>query len=105
MQRGVRIHITFDGIDDAAYEALKGDLVFDHVERKGKTIIVDHDGFYLDLEELLEKAAGLMAPGADTRADYIDFDMWEITRYVVKDGEVTRKTFPLNDVLQQYQYE
>ena len=105
MLTGIRIHGTLNGISSEAYDALRDFLNFDEVSYENGTITLEHQRYYFELEDFLDRAADVMEPECRGYVDQIDNDAWEMTRYVLEKGRVKSRTISLNEVLERYQYE
>jgi len=105
MLTGIRIHGTLNGISREAYDALRDFLNFDEVSYEHRTITLEHQGYYFELEDFLARVAHVMEPGCKGYVDQIDNDAWEMTRYVLEKGSYKSKKISLNEVLERYLYE
>ena len=63
-----------------------------------------HEGRLPQLPALMERVRELMAEGKKGYADVIDHDANRMTRHIITKEGIQSKEFPLDDVVQAYNY-
>jgi hypothetical protein len=102
MRKGVKIFGTFNGISPQAFERLEEVLDFDEVSYEGGTVVVEHDGEYEQVEDVVLRVMEAMAEGHESGLDIIDHDGNTITRYVIEADGFRAKRLNMDDVVAPY---
>ncbi len=58
-----------------------------------------YEGIYLDMEEILPVIQSFLQPQSQGKIDYIDLDLWTLTRHSIQQGLMTVSTASLNSVM------
>lgn len=102
---GVKVFAQFFGLSAEAFRELGPELRrLDEAEFDGNTIEVMHEGRLPMLPALMERVRGLMAEGKQGYVDVIDHDANRITRHIITKEGIQSRDFPLDDVVQAYNY-
>lgn len=102
MRRGIRIFGTFNGVSREAFEKLEDMLDFDEVSYEDGTVVIEHEGPYEELEDVVVAVMEAMSDGHESGLDYIDHDEDIIIRYVIEADGFRAKQMNINDVVTAY---
>jgi len=102
MRKGVKIFGTFNGISPQAFERLEELLDFDEVSYADGTVIIEHDGEYEQVEDVVLRVMEAMDEGHESGLDIIDHDANLITRYVIEADGFRAKQMNMDDVVAPY---
>lgn len=95
--------VTLEQWEGADCVRIRRGLFLEKLAHEGGRIVLEHEGWSVDLEdveELLRFAAGAMGPEGSGHCDYIDDEGRELTRFVIRPGQVAGKTLPIDAVLE-----
>lgn len=95
----VRIYGDFHGLTPEQYEQVKDEIPFEQVEYGNNVLRVDHEGVFLDIDDFMERMAEVMGEGAWGAVEFIDHIEWEVTRYKIRNGEITSAKVKVDNVL------
>jgi len=102
MRKGVKIFGTFNGISPKAFESLEEALDFDEVSYEEGTVLIEHDGEYEEIEDIVLLVMGAMTEGHESGLDIINHDENIIVRYVIEADGFRAKVMNMNDVVTAY---
>lgn len=102
MRKGVKIFGTFNGISPQAFERLEPVLDFDEVSYADGTVLVEHDGEYDRVEDVVLRVMEAMAEGHESGLDIIDHDENTITRYAIEADGFRARQMDMDDVVAPY---
>lgn len=96
----VRVYADIQGLSPEAFEEIRQSMPFDQVVYKDRTLGVDFEGHYIDVEPFLNDVARLLDEDGWGKLDYIDQIDYALTRYVIKKGEVRAVNVMLDNVME-----
>jgi len=102
MRRGVKIFGLFDGVTLEAFGRLEEHLDFDEVSYDDGRVIIEHDGPYEEIEDVIIFIMEAMDDGFESNLDVIDHEENLLTRYVIEADGFRAKRMNINDVVQAY---
>lgn len=102
MRRGVKIFGEFRGVSDEAYEKLEDQLDFDEMSWDDDVVVVEHDGPYEEIEDVVMLVMESMDDGFESNLDIIDHDENVLTRFVIEADGFRSKQMNIDDVVQSY---
>ncbi len=102
MRRGVKIFGTFNGISPKAFEKLEEALDFDEISYEDGTVVIEHDGEYEEIEDVVILVMEAMADGHESGLDIINHDENTILRYVIEADGFRSREMDMDDVVQPY---
>lgn len=102
MRKGVKIFGLFDGVTPEAFESLEELLDFDEVSYDDGRVIVEHDGPYEEIEDVIVHIMEAMDEGFESNLDVIDHDENVLIRYVIEADGFRAKRMDIDDVVQAY---
>lgn len=102
MRKGVKIFGTFNGISPAAFERLDEAMDFDEVSYEDGTVLIEHDGEYEEIEDVVLLVMDAMDTGHESGLDIINHDENIIIRYVIEADGFRAKQMNMDDVVAPY---
>ncbi|EPR42673.1 hypothetical protein dsx2_2590 [Desulfovibrio sp. X2] len=99
MQAAYRIYGTVKGIPAEALARLRAELPFDSVGYTNGLLDIDHEGPWVDVDAALDLLVAVMEEGGWGGLDVIDNLEWQITRYTLRPGGYSSKSFDLDNVM------
>lgn len=102
MRRGVKIFGEFRGVSEEAYEKLEEQLDFDEMSLDDDVVVVEHDGPYEEIEDVVMLVMESMDDGFESNLDIIDHDENVLIRFVIEADGFRSKQLNLDDVVQSY---
>lgn len=69
------------------------------VEREADLIRLAFEGIWFPQEEMLDCLKTKLPPSSSGKLDILDMENWQMTRFIFRDGQITRKQAPLDNVL------
>jgi len=102
MRKGVRIFGEFRGVSPEAFDKLEEKLDFDEVGYDDGVVVVEHDGPYEDIEDVVMFVMDAMDDGFESNLDVIDHDENILTRFVIEADGFRSKQMNIDDVVQPY---
>lgn len=100
MKPDFRIYGTIRGLSPEDFKAIECELPFETVDFTDGVLDLEHEGTWLDVEDILESICHVFGPEARGGIDLIDNQEWELTRFTIKPGGFESRLLPLNNVLE-----
>lgn len=69
------------------------------LERDGNMLRISFEGSYFPEEDLIPVIEAHLSSAHCGKIDILDLDAWQMTRYQFQNGVLSRRTAPLNNVL------
>lgn len=102
MRKGVRIFGEFHGVSPEAFSKLEEKLDFDEVGYDDRVVVIEHDGPYEGIEDIVLLVMSAMDDGYESSLDVIDHDENILTRFVIEADGFRSKQMNIDDVVQAY---
>lgn len=65
----------------------------------GDLLKIAFEGVYFPLDEVLIAIEKQLNTQQEGKLDKLDLELWQLTRYIFKNGEIKKSSAPLNNVL------
>ena len=101
----VRVYADIHGLSPEAFAEIRQSMPFDQVVYKDRTLAVDFEGHYIDVEPFLNDVARLLDDDGWGKLDYIDQIDYALTRYVITKGSYTTKEVMVDNVVEKVHLE
>ncbi|BBD08106.1 uncharacterized protein DFE_1380 [Desulfovibrio ferrophilus] len=102
MRRGIRIFGEFRGVSEEAFGKLDELLDFDEVGYDEGVVVIEHDGHYEGIEDVVLWVMDAMDDGFESNLDVIDHEENILTRFVIEADGFRSKQLNIDDVVQAY---
>jgi len=101
----VRVYADIHGLSPEASDEIRRSMPFDQAKYADRTLSVDYEGCYIDVEAFLDDCARLLDADGWGKLDFIDQIDYRLTRYVIKKGEWKAKDVLVDNVVEKVHQE